>query len=831
MRVFIIACLAVVFSYSAQAQLDFIYVDEAVVELPSPMPTTLAYQAKSAKEMLNAGFSQQGYAQSLRPSPLGSWHKIRLINPTQQALRRHLVFDVHILKKLDVYLFNKTQLQQKAQLGLSDITQEQAEDYTAPHLAFSIPAKSQLTLLIYKQNDGPNIFPARILSPDAWSKEKSEKRFFWGAIIAVLIALALYNVLVYSMHPNKSYAWYLLFHTVCFFYFSGLNGFGFHLWPVSMQVALTENIMAMNFLLIILVVNFASHFLHANQNAPKHNRLVMPISITALIGFIASFLVAEYNMIGMFSAFQLFASLFGMSIGIAALKRGFKPALFFIISWACTLMGAGIGMSTVMDILPNNFFTLHAFLFGTLGELFLLSIGLASRMKYFEMRLLSQSYLYPDTNLGNLSYFSQQLPKKMEQILTSNKLVYLLLVNMRGFREVVSLYGPRALTESYKKRTKEFEDFLKSEKWSIEFDLPSGKKVSALALPGEQILLLVNAQQHDEIDHIVDQIHLHSRRDLRIRDINMPMNSTIGYVHINHHHSLQEQYRKAQVALQHANTNNKLYAGYNPSLDYAIGERITLIRKLHDAIKTDQLDLFLQPQFSLDKYQLIGAEALVRWKQEDSQYISPGVFIPLAEQSGLIYKISKSMIEKSFAWLAEIKRSHPVSYQNFNLSINLSALDMSQTDLMAFLQSNLFYYNLDASKITLEITESAIMENHELFIKGIQELQSLGFHLSIDDFGTGYSSMLYLKELKAKEIKIDMGFIRDIHKNPVNQKIVHAIIQLANGTGSLTVAEGIENQHEAQWLQRAGCDIAQGYYWNPALPLNEFHTTYIALKL
>lgn len=831
MRLFMIACLAVFCSVTAHAQLHVINIDEADVDLPSPMPSTIAYQSQPARDMLNAGYSNQSYTQSLKPSQFGSWHKVRLANPTETPLRRYLVFDVHILKQLDVYLFDKTQLIKEAHLGLMDISSQDAKNYISPHIEFSIPAHSQRTLLIYKQNDGPGIFPARILSEERWQEEKSQKRFFWGAVIAVLIALALYNVLVYSMHPNKSYAWYLLFHTVCFFYFSGLNGFGFHLWPVDMQVILATNIMAMNFLLILLVANFASHFLFANQNAPKHHKLILPITVIAILGFIASLFIPEYNMIPSFSLFQVFASIFGISIGIAALKNGFKPGLYFVISWACTLIGAGIGMSTVMNLLPSNFITLHAFLFGTLGELFLLSIGLASRMKYFEMRLLSQSYLYPNTNLGNLSYFSQQLPKQMSKILDTHKLVYLVLVNLKGFREVVSLYGPRALTESYQKRTEELEQFLKSEKWAIEFQLPSGKNLSALALPGEQVLLLVNVQQHQEIDIVVDKIYRHSHRDLKIRDINMPMSSTIGFVHIDQHHSLQEQYRKAQVALQHATVSRRTSVGYSPTLDSAIGERITLIRKLNNAITTDQLDIYLQPQFSLSNHQLVGAEALVRWKQDDNQFVSPGVFIPLAEQAGLIYDISKNMIEKSFAWLAEIKKTHPITYQNFNLSINLSALDMAQTSLLAFLQNNLFYHNLDAEKITLEITESAIMENHELFIQGIHELQSLGFHLSIDDFGTGYSSMLYLKELKAKEIKIDMGFIRDINKNRVNQKIVNAIVQLANGTGSLTVAEGIESKQEAEWLQKAGCDIAQGYYWNPALPLNEFYANYIALKL
>ncbi|EAT12480.1 EAL domain-containing protein [Bermanella marisrubri] len=831
MREFIIACLVFVCVTTSHAQSDFLYIDGTSVALPSPLPSTSSRATTPPESMLNAGYSYQAYAQSIKPSSSGSWHKIRLINPGNETLRRYLVFDVHILKHLNVYLFDRTDLRLEKKLGLKDISEEEVQDYTAPHLEFSILPKSQLTLLIYKQNDGPGIFPARILSEQEWLQEKNNKRFFWGAIIAVLIAMALYNVLVYSMHPNKSYGWYLTFHTVCFFYFSALNGFGFHLWPLQIQVMLATNIMFMNFLLIILIANFANHFLFANQNAPRHHKLVLPLSIIAGLGCITSLFVPEYSIIPAFSILQAFASIFGMSIGIASLKSGFKPAKYFVISWACTLAGAGIGMATVLDAIAINIFTLHAFLIGTLGELFLLSIGLASRMKYFEMRSLSQSYLYPNTNLGNLSYFSQRLPQNLPEILKNHQHVYLVLMNLTGFREVVSLYGPKALTESYQQRTIELENLLRNEKWSIHFTLPSGRQVSAMALPSEQILLLVNVNHHDEIELIVDKLYHHSHRDLRIRNIHMPMSSTISYVHISHHHSLQEQYRKAQVALQHAIVTNQKYCAYSPSLDLAIGERITLIQKLHKAITEDELDIFLQPQFSLFDNKLVGAEALVRWRQNDGHFISPGVFIPLAEQTGLIFEISKNIIARSFAWLSDIKKHHPNLYQNFNLSINLSALDMAQSSLLSFLQTSLFNHDLNANKITLEITESAIMENHDLFIKGIQELQTLGFNLAIDDFGTGYSSMLYLKELKAKEIKIDMGFVRGIHTNRVNQKIVQAIVQLANGTDSMTVAEGVECKEEALWLQSIGCDFAQGYYWNPALPIQEFYTQYVSLKL
>ncbi|WP_396587905.1 EAL domain-containing protein [Bermanella sp. R86510] len=831
-----ISCLllSLVYVQGSYASAPFINIEAQSTALPSPLPTILttdsqAKESQPSDYWLTQIYSHKHYQQSLAPGAKAAWYKLRLVNNSSQPLTRHLVFDVHILRQLSVYLYGENgSLKQTAHLGIDQLESNQStENYIAPHVRFEVGANSQLTLLIFKHTQGPGVFPARILSTEEWQKEQSKMRFFWGAVIAVLIALAIYNAMVYSMHPNKSYLWYLSFHLVCFLYFSGLNGFGFLLWPIEMQKWLSTNIIILNFVLIFIVANFSVHFLNAQNNAPTHYRLLKYFNTASIVGFLACFIFPEYQMLPIFSLLQIIGSIYGISMGIVAYKRSFNPAKYFLFSWFFVLLGAAIGMLTFMDKLPITFVTLHAFLFGTLCELFLLSLGLASRMKYFETSLLSQSYIYPNTELGNFSYFTQQLTNFMPKIIDTHQNLYLVLVATEGFKEIVSLYGPNVLSESYRKRTDELRSFLASQAWAVPMPLPTGENVSALALPGEQILLLVDAHNGDDLSHIMAAISEHGHRDIVIKHFHMPMKIRIGYTHVDHYHNLQEHYRKAQVALQSALSSNSVSKGYSPKLDQLINDRTTLLQQLQQAIYQKQLKVYLQPQFSLHNGQLSGAEALVRWQQADGKFISPGLFIPLAEQSGLIFEVSKYMIEHSFAWLGQLKQNSPLVYEEFNLSINLSALDMSQPSLLTFLQGHLFYYGIDANHITLEITESAIMENHDLFVQGIRQLQTLGFHLSIDDFGTGYSSMLYLQELAAKEVKIDMGFIRDIHLHPINQQIVRAIIQLANATDSIAVAEGVECQEEAQWLRQAGCFKAQGFYWSPGLPLDDFTGTYV----
>ena len=206
--------------------------------------------------------------------------------------------------------------------------------------------------------------------------------------------------------------------------------------------------------------------------------------------------------------------------------------------------------------------------------------------------------------------------------------------------------------------------------------------------------------------------------------------------------------------------------------------------------------------------------------------ISPSIFILLAEQSNLIDKITRLVIQKSFDWLS----NSPQLSSDFHLSINLSALDLQQKELIPFINQQLEEYQLDASQIAFELTESAVMQDQQLFLQVIAEIHQLGFIIAIDDFGTGYSSLRYLQQINADIIKIDMSFVRDIHHSLINQKIADAIIKMAASTGAYTVAEGIESQAELDVLQSLGTRMVQGYLTGKPTPADKFISEFMALR-
>jgi len=558
------------------------------------------------------------------------------------------------------------------------------------------------------------------------------------------------------------------------------------------------------------------------------------MSILSLIGAALTLFVPEYIMIPLFVVFQLFGTVFGISIAVISYRNNYKPAKFFLISWVFTLTGGAIGISTVLGLIPINFFTLHGFLFGTLTELFMFSIALAHRMKNTELTMLSQSYTYPDTVIGNFSYLKNILPDLIPKLQEKHNQLIFIAVEIHGLKELVDLYGPAALSEYYRVQSVLISQYISKQDWSVPMTLPSKDIIYLIALPGEKIFIMASIPHYEsnfEKQQKVKNILISLRpifKEYSVKSVNNIKIDTITGCNIyNNDFSFQENFRQTQIALLTAQQENVSWLFYSQEQDQKIKNVVSLMSDLEMAIRDDSLELYIQPQYSLNNNTLCGGEILLRWKHPTEGFIGPHIFIPLAEKSGLVFSITKYVIDNACKWLGDFKKNHPKFYKKFDISINLSALDMAQEALISHLQNTIMYYGIESERIILEITESAILSNTELFLETIRRLKLLGFKISIDDFGTGYSSMQYLQTMKADEIKIDMVFIRGIQNNQTNQNIANAIIQLAHATGASTVAEGIQTEEEMHCLLSLECSKAQGYYWSPAVPLIQFEKEHL----
>lgn len=276
---------------------------------------------------------------------------------------------------------------------------------------------------------------------------------------------------------------------------------------------------------------------------------------------------------------------------------------------------------------------------------------------------------------------------------------------------------------------------------------------------------------------------------------------------------------KAEQAMLQAGKSDQAWSLYDQKQEETFVYHHLLFGKLREALQQGHLQVHYQPQIDLATGRIHGAEALARWWDPGSQaMIAPVVFIPVAEESGLIRPLTRWLIGECLrtcaAWHA--------AGLHFDVSINLSALNLLDPELLDVLHTGLQDTQLHPRHINLEITESCFMDSPERAMEVVRRLHERGFKLSIDDFGTGYSSLSYLKNLPIDELKIDQGFVRNLLTSPGDQAIVASTLDLAHNLQLSVVAEGIEDAQTAQWLQAHGCEIGQGYCFAKPMPADHF---------
>ena len=250
-----------------------------------------------------------------------------------------------------------------------------------------------------------------------------------------------------------------------------------------------------------------------------------------------------------------------------------------------------------------------------------------------------------------------------------------------------------------------------------------------------------------------------------------------------------------------------------------------LLHHFDKAIKDSEFKLYLQPKFEIqgEKPVLSSAEALVRWVHPEYGMISPGIFIPLFEENGLIRRLDY------FIWNEVGKAIHKWNGV-LPISINVSRIDLLDDNLLNHLNEMIESNKIDIQNVYLEITESAYSDEPKLINKRVEELKEKGFLIEMDDFGSGYSSLGMVTSLPIDVLKIDMSFVKQMLVNPKDRKMVEVIIEIANFLKLKTVAEGVENEEQMLALKQMGCDVIQGYYMSKPIPVDEFEEKYIKTK-
>lgn len=335
----------------------------------------------------------------------------------------------------------------------------------------------------------------------------------------------------------------------------------------------------------------------------------------------------------------------------------------------------------------------------------------------------------------------------------------------------------------------------------------------------EFVVLLDGVRDMEEATTIADRIHESLTNPVRLGDHEVVTSASIGIAASSRKYERPEQVlRDADLAMYRAKTRGKSrHEIFDGDMQRHILVRLELESDLRGALDRNELSLHYQPIVTLDDGSIVAFEALLRWEHPERGMVSPNIFVPIAEETGMVVPIGYWTLEQACRQMTEWAPLLPAD-RTVSMHVNLSGRQFRQPDLVDEVRAVLDRTGLEPNRLGLEITESVIMENAAAAAEMLEQLRSIGVQLQIDDFGTGYSSLDYLHRFPIDTLKIDRSFIRQMLSDKRNAEIVRSIVALAHELGMQVIAEGVETSEHVTKLRALGCERAQGYFFCEAVP-------------
>lgn len=441
-------------------------------------------------------------------------------------------------------------------------------------------------------------------------------------------------------------------------------------------------------------------------------------------------------------------------------------------------------------------------------------------LKRQEDRLRYLAYYDPLTSLPNRRSFNEQLNRILKRSQRRNSNAALLFIDLDHFKRINDSIGhgrgDRLLVEIAKRLTVELREddainYLADNSQEDTDDADLGTEIARLG-GDEFTVVLSDVPDISHVERIAKRILNSLSKPIPLQSHNPVVTPSIGIALFPHDGTDPDTLvRNADTAMYVAKAEGRAcYRFYDEKMNATAVEQLKMEEDLRHALKNGELELRYQPQVDTTTGLVVSMEALIRWKHPQRGMVSPVVFIPVAESTGLIVELGE--------WVLEEVARHcgywdTLPIEKFRICVNISPLQFNQNDLPAYLKDFLKKSGLNPNRLELEFTESAIMTDAETNIAKLSELKSLGLDLAVDDFGTGYSSLSYLKRFPIDTLKIDQSFVADVDSAD-GAAIIDAILALAKALNLRVIAEGIETKEQLRYLIKRECHLLQGYFFS-----------------
>ncbi|OZG72279.1 hypothetical protein BTA51_16195 [Hahella sp. CCB-MM4] len=767
------------------------------------------------------------------------WFRFDISNTSNQAVDRLLEIGYPLLDYVELFQVSGDTIVQHYSTGDRHPFSSRAIEHR--NFVFPIKLNSYGTSTIYlriKSESSLQVPVHMAAEVDFYTHDQTDlmrNAIYYG----MMLVMILFNLFLFLSLRERVYLYYISF----VFSFAAvqlcIHGIpSQYLWPNHPYL---QDLGILIFVpcIVLFTAFFTRNFLNLAEHAPKMNIFFTIAGWVSAANLVCALFLNYETSIKLSLATVVPVSTACLLVGPYLWAKGHTIARFYSLAWFSITLAALVLAFNKMGWVPRTFLTENGLQFGSAMEAVLLSMALADRLnsereqrfkaqekvlietrqrQLAEEKLIYSALHNPITGTPNRIYFENWFDKTCRHKKLSKPLL-LGMVHLQRFHEVNKTLGHFQADELLKLLTHELNEWVQAIPGSVMMDNTESHKYHIVAVDGVTFVTLIDPEQNPDPHAAFAQLTARIAEPIEFKGlmidiggiastVSFPKDAVDGSTLI----------RNAQIAIEMGSRSGNLVTHYSDNLNPYNERRLSLAGELRKAILTDGLSLHYQPKVSTRDNTINGMEALLRWEHPEHGFIGPDEFIPIAEQTGVIHPLTHWVINHAVEKIALlIQKGYDLA-----VAVNISAINLKEKDFAETVRRILEKHQVAPSRLSLEVTETAMMDDPRRALAVLKRLNLLGIRLSIDDFGTGYSSLSYIKQLPVQEIKIDRSFVMDMESSNGDAIIVQTMVNMCHDLGFDVVAEGVETERSCHNLQEMGCDYLQGYYVSRPLPYDKF---------
>lgn len=752
----------------------------------------------------------------------------------QRPERQVLDISYSQLDDISFYLLENGRIKDSVQLGDRLPYEQRPLNHPTFLVPYTIEPGHHYEILLRIKTDGALQVPIRLWAQndlfDALSVEDQLHSVYYGVLITVIF----FNLFIFLALRETTYLLYVLSTFGYLFLLAQLRGVTYQLlWPDNPWLHNLAMLLAVPMSLLFTLL-FARSFLNLRQKAARLDLLVRMLVIANLLALVGAFSLDYNTSIRLSVALAIPCCLILTVIGPLLWARGNPQAGFYTIAWGLLTIGSAITAANKYGWIPTNFVTVYGMQIGSALEAILLTIALAARLyqeregkvaareaelnamaarRKAELRMMDQALHNPLTGLPNRTSFEMMINDQINRFPKRRHAVGI--VYLTNLQAITKTLGHRNTDRLLELAARRFNSIIGELPGIYPVEQSEQRNFHLASLESAAFGFLIDADVIGRSPRSIVQGLDQLRESIDYLGMQLPLDPQTGVaIYPDHAQDTNSLIRRAYIAQESDDARDRGLAYYQPTRDSYSADRLTLVSEFRQALQNDELALYLQPKLCLQSHRVVAAEALIRWPGRKTP-VPTDKLVAMAEQTGLIKPLTRWVLERALQLRSQlVEYGYPI-----DISVNISPNNLREPEFALHVQRLMTSHHRHKGHITLEVTETSMMLDPVNSLRALQSLDATGIPLSIDDFGSGYSSLSYIKQLPAREIKIDRSLIRELTSQSEDRVIVQTTIEMCHSLGYQVVAEGVEDADTRDLLEAMGCDMIQGYLLTPPLPL------------